>query len=588
MEELDRGSVARVTGGAVLVYLATKTIKHFYRDRQASAKAEKNKKKLDKRKENLRKSLETSSGDLLTEGRKKIVALDVDELLGALRNDLLDPLAVLQAYQAKALEVDVKINAVCDFILEATEWAENLKTIPASQRGCLYGIPISVKECFYVKGYDATAGIVGKIGLQANDDCDFIKFIKDNHGIPFCITNVPQTMVSYSCSNPVYGNTGNPHDLTRTPGGSSGGEGALIGAGGSILGLGTDVGGSLRIPAHFSGVVGLKPTTGRIYEGGRIGGWGNGGNPMRPLLMSVAGYMSSSVAGIRVGMQALLQSSRKMSSDDWRVVPVQWQDDLYKPDRKLVIGWYDEDGFFPVTPGCKRAVREVVCALKEAGHTVIEWEKRDHTAIMQVFLDTMLSDMGHHALKSWKGEKLDKAIEVLVYNYKTPWFLRGILSAIFSLISPKMKMLWNSHPTLSRDLWKVAGQKDDVTDRFFKDWANKGFDVVICPGFAFPAVHPIYPPRILAATSYTAIYNTLECPVGMVPVTRENDGDQKLLENYPVKDDFQHRLAYDATKGATGCPIGVQVVGRKFQEELVIHAMEVIEDLVQYNRSTNL
>ena len=80
--------------------------------------------------------------------------------------------------------------------------------------------------------------------------------------IPFCLTNVPQTMVSYACSNPVFGVTTNPLDKNRTPGGSSGGEACLIAMGGSILGLGSDIGGSLRIPAHFCGIPSLKPTAG--------------------------------------------------------------------------------------------------------------------------------------------------------------------------------------------------------------------------------------------------------------------------------------------------------------------------------------
>ena len=93
--------------------------------------------------------------------------------------------------------------------------------------------------------------------------------MRDLGAIPFCITNIPQTMFSYACSNPVYGCTTNPFDNERTPGGSSGGEACLLAQGGSIIGLGSDVGGSLRIPAHFCGIVALKPTLGRVCERGR-------------------------------------------------------------------------------------------------------------------------------------------------------------------------------------------------------------------------------------------------------------------------------------------------------------------------------
>ena len=93
--------------------------------------------------------------------------------------------------------------------------------------------------------------------------------MKDLGANPFCLTNVPQTMLSFGSSNPIYGMTTNPHDKKRGPGGSSSGEGAILGYGGSILGLGTDRAGSVRIPAAFCGIVSLKPTSGRIFDGGR-------------------------------------------------------------------------------------------------------------------------------------------------------------------------------------------------------------------------------------------------------------------------------------------------------------------------------
>ena len=140
---------------------------------------------------------------------------------------------------------------------------------------------MSTKECFYVAGYDSTMGLAQLIDRPATQDGSFVVGMKEQHAVPFCLTNIPQTMVSWSCSNPVYGNTLNPHDHSRTPGGSSGGEAALIAGGGSVLGLGSDIGGSLRIPAHFSGTCGLKPTNGRLYEDGRRGAVGAGMGSLR-------------------------------------------------------------------------------------------------------------------------------------------------------------------------------------------------------------------------------------------------------------------------------------------------------------------
>ena len=155
--------------------------------------------------------------------REAILCLAIGELLEKLKTDQLQPLEVLQAYQAKALSVNKEINAVCDFILEATEQAEALATLPPEERGPLYGLPISVKvrlwnqtviffkECFLLAGYDSTIGMGGLIGMKSAKDCPVIDMLKAQvciggnpfnacllvqGALPFCLTNIPQTMVS--------------------------------------------------------------------------------------------------------------------------------------------------------------------------------------------------------------------------------------------------------------------------------------------------------------------------------------------------------------------------------------------------------
>ena len=117
--------------------------------------------------------------------------------------------------------------------------------------------------------------------------------------IPFCLTNIPQTMVSYACSNPIFGITTHPLDKERTPGGSSGGEACLIAMGGSILGLGSDIGGSLRIPAHFCGISALKPTMGRLIDRGRR----KGVKGQVVGVYSYPGFMARRVEGVTIAMQ---------------------------------------------------------------------------------------------------------------------------------------------------------------------------------------------------------------------------------------------------------------------------------------------
>jgi len=527
----------------------------------------------------------SQGGNLLSEPRTMIVAMEIESLLAALRSGDISPVEALEAFQAKALVVDREINAVCDFILEASDWAKNLVLLPEEQRGPLFGLPVSVKECFLVKGYDATIGLAQYIDKPASEDSHFVAALKELGAIPFCLTNVPQTMVSYACSNPVFGATQNPWCKGRSPGGSSGGEAALIAAGGSLLGIGSDVGGSLRIPAHFSGCVGLKPTTSasRIYEGGRRAGVGAGSKSVRTGFYSAAGFMASSVSGIEVGMRALLADAHGMTARDWRVAPIPWNESLASPKRKLRVGYYLDDGIFPPTPGVVRAVQEVVDRLREDGHQVESWQPPGLPEIFNAFVQLLLADKGFHFLKTMKNEEIDEAIEVNAMNFKSPPTLKRIMALLFRLVSKKLSFLWSAGAEMSHEGWVQNAHKDRLIYQLTSAWENSGFDVLLCPAFAMPALPNALCSRLLPAASYTCVYNLVGCPAGIVPVTRESSEDQTGLSSYPVGSDFLHRVARNATIGAEGCPIGVQVVGRHYQEELVIHAMKEVERLVKSN-----
>lgn len=269
-------------------------------------------------------------------------------------------------------------------------------------------------------GHDSTIGLTQYIGDPAVCDSSFVRAVKELQAVPFCLTNVPQTMISFGCSNPVYGTTANPHQPTRTPGGSSGGEAALLAAGGSVLGLGSDVGGSLRVPAHFSGVCGLKPTNGRLYEEGRRGGQGSDMSSLRCGLYSVAGFMSRDVAGLKVGMKSVLESSRKMSARDWRVAPVDWDESLYRPGRRLRLAYYQDNEAFPATPAVERALREVVSHLRAAGHHVEPWTPMDISKGFSLFFDFLLADKGSEFMKKMKFEKIDQSVRMSHKTFSIP------------------------------------------------------------------------------------------------------------------------------------------------------------------------
>ncbi|NWR62786.1 VDHAP protein, partial [Bucorvus abyssinicus] len=162
----------------------------------------------------------------------------------------------------EALEVTREVNCVIDFIHGCEDQLQKLKK--QKEKGLLYGIPISIKDHINCKGHVSSGGMVKFLGQVQEEDSVIVQVLKSQGAIPFVKTNVPQTMINYDCSNLIFGQTLNPLNHQKSPGGSSGGEGALIAGGGSILGIGSDIAGSIRLPSSFCGLCGLKPTGNRI------------------------------------------------------------------------------------------------------------------------------------------------------------------------------------------------------------------------------------------------------------------------------------------------------------------------------------
>lgn len=179
---------------------------------------------------------------------------------------------VVKAYIERAREVNPILNAIIDDRFdEALKEARNADRIASEtssdeleQTLPLLGVPFSVKGSIGVKGLNFAVGSLARKHVIKTDDSECVQILQSAGAIPICVTNVPEFCLAYETYNHVNGRTLNPFDLNRSPGGSSGGEAALVSSGGSIFGLGSDVGGSIRIPALFCGLFGHKPTGGLI------------------------------------------------------------------------------------------------------------------------------------------------------------------------------------------------------------------------------------------------------------------------------------------------------------------------------------
>ncbi|NXA51278.1 VDHAP protein, partial [Nothocercus julius] len=219
----------------------------------------------------------------------------------------------------EALEVTQEVNCVIDFIHDCEDQLRKVKQ--QKEKGLLYGIPVSIKDHINCKGHVSSGGMVKFLGQVKEEDSVIVQVLKSQGAIPFVKTNNPQTMINYDCSNLIFGQTLNPLNHKKSPGGSSGGEGALIAGGGSILGIGSDVAGSIRLPSSFCGLCGLKPT------GERIRGRSACSDGISVLAVtSMLGPMARDVDSLALCMKALL--CKEMFRLDPTVPPIPFDDEV--------------------------------------------------------------------------------------------------------------------------------------------------------------------------------------------------------------------------------------------------------------------
>lgn len=237
--------------------------------------------------------------------------------------------------------------------------ATNKKTL-----GPFHGLPISIKDSFDVKGYASTAGYVALLKrgpMEQNSAC--AQILLDAGAVLYVKTNIPQTMMTADSHNNIYGRVLNPNRLCQTAGGSSGGEGALIAFRGSVLGVGTDIAGSIRIPAFANGTVGLRPTALRVPYKGQAGGRRVG----HPGVLSTAGPLAHSLRDLDLFMKVVTNGACWQYDEGALNVP-------WRPAEKkkiLRIGTITEDERYPLHPTVLRALETAKAALVAKGHTII-------------------------------------------------------------------------------------------------------------------------------------------------------------------------------------------------------------------------
>ncbi|NWY42362.1 FAAH1 hydrolase, partial [Sylvia atricapilla] len=507
--------------------------------------------------------------------RDAILSLPLLELTRRLQEGSLSPRTVLYTYLEKvsALEVTQQTNCLRHFIPECEEQLQEIQR--RTEKGLLYGIPVSIKDHIGHKGHLATCGLVQGLGTLMEEDSVLVKVLKKQGAIPFAMTNVPQSLFSYECSNPIFGQTLNPLNPWKGPGGSSGGEGALIAGGGSILGIGSDMGGSIRLPSSFCGLCGLKPTAERLR-------WVL--CPSNPARVPCAlGPMARDVDSLALCMKALL--CQEMFQLDPTVPPIPFNEQVYSSSTPLRVGYYDTDGYFPLPPCMRRAVKDTRHALEAAGHQLVLFSPpRVPYAVTELFLKTFFADGGRAWLDVFTGDIVDPVLKPQVNSCKMPRLVKKLLALLlkplqFLLLLKLKEIAMISTCRSVKEMWNHQHQIQLYRSQFISQWKELQLDVVLCPVLG-PAFTKGYPGKLLTAVSSTMLYNLLNFPAGVVPVSTVTEADEEELKLYKgCCGDPWDRTLKQAVSGAVGMPVAVQCVALPWQDELCLRFMKEVETL---------
>src|SRR5580658_1182280 len=295
--------------------------------------------------------------------------LSANEIAAQIRRKERSPVEVARVHLDRIESLNPELNAFVDHRPEAVlaQAREAEKAIRRGDRlGPLHGVPLSIKSSIDVTGHRCEGGTRLRTGRIAIEDAPLVTRLRDAGAVIMGVTNAPELLMAWETDNLLYGRTNNPWDLTRTSGGSSGGEAAAIAAGLSAGGVGSDGGGSIRVPAHFCGICGLKPTPGRIPSTGHFP---KAGGPFA--LIGVVGPMARTVEDLRTLFTVMAGwDDEDRSYGDPCAAPVEVRSIHDAAVRAMNIGFFEDDGRTPVTKETRLAVNRAASLLLSCGFHV--------------------------------------------------------------------------------------------------------------------------------------------------------------------------------------------------------------------------
>ncbi len=417
-------------------------------------------------------------------------------------------------------QVNPQINAVVELLSDSAlrdARTADQRLAAAEPCGPLHGVPISIKDSIDVQGTKSTAGTLGRKNAAAADrDSTLVHRLRAAGAIPVAKTNLPDLLWAFESDNLIYGRTNNPYDLERTPGGSSGGEAALIAACGSPLGLGSDAAGSVRLPAAFCGIVGIKPSSGRLPRTGHVpppGGWIEA--------IWQIGPMARYTEDLALAMNLLAGEDEA----DFTCPPIP----LLEPHdmRKKHVAFFTYNGFARCSKEVENAVRQCASFLSRSG---MEVEEQSPPGVERAY------ELEMALLGADGGKGTDDYLRALGSTATHPLLETGFLN--------RMRPFRASAAELATR-WAEWDEYRTAIRRFFER-----YDAILCPVYTQPALRHGESARDgnFEGFSYTMAWNLAGAPAATVRCAE-----------------------------TSGLPINIQVVTKPWQDLLAIEICRVIE-----------
>jgi Asp-tRNA(Asn)/Glu-tRNA(Gln) amidotransferase A subunit family amidase len=454
-----------------------------------------------------------------------LVKQSATEMARAVREREVSPVELVQAHIDRAETVNPAINAIVlprfEEALEEARAAERALSA-GGEVGPLHGVPFTTKECIEVAGMpccDASKVFEGNVSTQ---DAVAVESVRDAGAILLGKTNIPEFAFHYDSNNLVYGATLNPHDRSRTVGGSSGGEGAALASCMSAFGVGSDYGGSIRVPCHFNGVVGIKPGPHVVPYAGHF-------PPQHPVSIqrwSMIGPMARHVEDLELLLPIFARPNLARESGvvgrSFEPVDVEG----------IRVAAFEDDGLAPVDESCRRAVRMAVEALRDGGHEVVEERAPLQEEVREAFVAVALAETAT-MLMPFIGDRMGE-------------------------LSPQIAHLLVRTADADLSLAHYLGRMVQITElqHAVYAWLER-HPIAISPVAALPAF-----------------------PLGSETLTVEGD-EYDVIDLFSLST-YVNAMALPAaavpvTRSADGLPVAVQVIGRQGREMEVLAVAKELE-----------